>query len=270
MLSLAASLNRTKDDGAPQALPDVLLQLAESKYRVHLRRSQVSMVAGATGSGKTILAQWVAINAGVPTLYFSADTDETTMAERAVAMLTGVKQDVIRCSGPSETAWYADQLHERTSHIAWDYEPDHDTESLEVAVRSFGMVYGQWPHLIVLDVLLSFQQGAGQWGDMTEVMLLCKALAQRTRAHVMILHHTTGEWTDRVQAPPRSAIMNKIDQFPSLILTVGRDQDVLHVAVVKNRNGPSDVKADHPVAYIVDLDRAQLLDPTFRRGTVPA
>jgi replicative DNA helicase len=234
--------------------------LAASRYRFSLRRGQLSMVAGAPGSGKTIVAQWQAVHGRVPTVFFSADTDETLMANRTAAMLTGYEHTRVDGAEGAELAYLTDELHAGSSHILWDFTVDHTMRTISNTVEAAAMMFGEWPHLVVFDVLLSFQQGGGEWGAMNEFLLHCKTLAQETNAHVMVLHHTVGSWTDKTQAPPRSALVNKVDQFPALIVTLGADHEMgtLQAAVVKNRNGPGDPRAEAPILMGVDFGSCQI------------
>ena len=67
--------------------------------------------------------------------------------------------DVIRAT--DDVAPYENALYDSTRHIVFDFEADHTPDSIKESVDSFGMVFGEWPSLIVFDVLMSYQPGGG-------------------------------------------------------------------------------------------------------------
>ncbi len=88
MRTLARAVG-TKDIGG-EPLPSVFRTFDVNK--VIFRRSEVSMIAGTPGAGKSTLALAVALRSKVPTLYVSADTNAHTMAMRLLSMITGKPQ----------------------------------------------------------------------------------------------------------------------------------------------------------------------------------
>ncbi|WP_245876553.1 AAA family ATPase [Streptomyces uncialis] len=60
-----------------------------SKLEVEFRRGELSIVAAAAGTGKSLLASNLAVRSNVPTLYWSADSNAATQLTRATAILTG-------------------------------------------------------------------------------------------------------------------------------------------------------------------------------------
>jgi replicative DNA helicase len=71
-------------------LPDVWQALAAKQIK--FRRGQVCMVAAAPNAGKSMFALIYAMKAGVKTLFFSADTDTTTVMMRAASAASGHSQ----------------------------------------------------------------------------------------------------------------------------------------------------------------------------------
>ncbi len=215
------------------------------------------MIAGAAGCGKSALAQWYAMHLPLPVLYFSGDTDDVTMAERGAAMVTGHKQEWVREAEEPRLSYYLDELEARSKHIDWEWDGDLGYAEIEDAVNAVGLVRGEWPALIVFDVLMSFT------GSNHEVQIDflngCKSLASKTNAHVMVLHHTVGSVTDNPHAPKRSDISNKLDQFPATIVTLGREESVWNVALVKSRTSKADPRAERPWRVRVDFDTMSVL-----------
>jgi replicative DNA helicase len=105
--SLARSIRRPDKGGEP--LPTIYRTFDAAG--VLLRRGEVTMVAAPPGAGKSSLGVDIAFKAKVPTLYFSADSTELTMASRLAATITGrylfdVEQEILRTTsaGPSTQA----------------------------------------------------------------------------------------------------------------------------------------------------------------------
>ena len=85
MRTLVRSVGRASIGGEP--LPSCFKSFESSK--IVMRRSEVSMFAGAPGVGKSTLALALALKTNVPTLYISADTNAHTMAMRLASMISG-------------------------------------------------------------------------------------------------------------------------------------------------------------------------------------
>ncbi len=85
MLNLSRAWGGVLTKATP--LPDVWVGLAAKQIK--FRRGQVCMVAAAPNAGKSMFALIYAIKAKVPTLFFSADTDTTTVMMRAASHTSG-------------------------------------------------------------------------------------------------------------------------------------------------------------------------------------
>ncbi len=83
MRTLTRTIGKTESGGEP--LPPVFRTFEYAQ--IVLRRSEVSMFAGAPGAGKSTLALALATWMKVPTLYVSADTGAHTMSMRLFSML---------------------------------------------------------------------------------------------------------------------------------------------------------------------------------------
>jgi hypothetical protein len=228
---------------------------------IRFRAGQLSMIAAAPGAGKSVFAQWLAIHARVPAIYFSADSDQQTMTLRAASMLSGDEQSAVEqaLDTPSGTAYYESEL-EALDFLRFAWDPSPSAADIEDEINAFAVMYGEYPQLIAVDNLLNMQQGAGEWESLLEFLLNCKTWAATTNAHVMVLHHVGGSWTDNPNPPPRSGIHGKVDQLPELILTIGRNVDMWQVAIVKSRNSRAKPDASMAVSYHVDFSTMQVSD----------
>jgi replicative DNA helicase len=221
-------------------LPDVWSALANKQIK--FRRGQVCMVAAAPNAGKSMFALIYAIRANVPTLFFSADTDTTTVMMRAAAHLSGHSQVLVEGNLASNTHYYDHHLP-KLNNIKWVFDSSPSIDDLELEIRAYVELYGQAPELIVIDNLMNVvAETDNEWAGLRAIMMELHDMARKTEACVLVLHHVSeqSEYGSTINPPARRAIHGKVSQLPALILTLGYDpqDNVLRVAVVKNRFGP--------------------------------
>lgn len=218
-------------------LPDIFPTFAAEK--IHFRHGATSMIAGAPGSFKSVialnlLAGWA--GAGLSGLFFSADSDEFTVAKRMASILTGCtpeefEADPMRYSG--KLAALA-----RTGFV-------YRSISVEVIarhMRAFDAVHGNFPDVVFVDNLIDAVEDPTDWGGMIRFIRDCDQMARETSAHICILHHASEAWSKDNQGkpPPSWAIQGKVTQIPRLALTVAEMDSIVSIACVKNTNGPQD------------------------------
>jgi KaiC/GvpD/RAD55 family RecA-like ATPase len=239
MRTISRTVGKTESGGEP--LSPVFRAFAAEK--ILLRRSEVSMFAGAPGVGKSTLALAVALRTNVPTLYICADTGAHTMSMRLYSMITGVSQiDAERILASDEDK--ARTELNKAGHIKWSFEAAPNLSDIDEEVLAFEEVHGENPHLIVIDNLSDITEGGGEeWSGMRATMKEIKYLARDTNAAILLLHHTSEAFIpsqDGVQpiCPPRYMIQGKVSQLPAMICTLGMTPSGdLAVAPVKNRYG---------------------------------
>jgi AAA domain len=247
---------------ADDALPDVWPSL--SARGVRFRRSQTAMVAGPPGGGKTALAVVLACKAEVPALYVCADTDQLTMLGRVLSCVTGEEFRVVesRLRHPEALDYYAEALAS-VAHVRFAFGPSPSLEDIADEVLAFDEVFGEPPHLIVIDSLYDVCSGEGdEWSQMRAAMKQMRHLARKTGAAVVVLHHTSESHEHPTEPPARRFIQGKVSAAPELVLTVGCDPGRFEykVAVVKNRSGVSDPGALNPLPWWCDMSRMVLVD----------
>jgi KaiC/GvpD/RAD55 family RecA-like ATPase len=222
------------------------------------------MVAGPPGGGKTALAVVLACRAGVPTLYVCADTDQLTMLGRVLSCVTGEPFDVVegRLRMPGAVDYYGQALAD-AAHIRFAFAPSPSLEDIADEVLAFAELFGQAPHLIVIDSLYDVCSGDGdEWSQMRAAMKQMRHLARKSGAAVLVLHHTSESHEHPHDPPARRWIQGKVSAAPELVLTVGCDPSRFEykVAVVKNRSGVSDPGALNPLPWWCDMSRMVLVD----------
>lgn len=259
MFTITRGKNSTGKAGEP--LPTVFPQLANST--VHFRRGQFHLIAAAPGVGKSLLALSEAMDAQVPTFYFSADSDAFTMYVRAGARETGWLCSEVETQIENGNTQLIDaKLNAKTGHLRFSYDTNPDFNSVEAELQAYAVTYGCWPSLIVVDNIsnLDTESGEGQMALESGCDYL-HSLARTTGAAIIGLHHVTGEFDDGTKAVPLSGLKGKVSKIPECVLTLFRPTEVpnkMGVAVVKNRMGKADPSGNMVVWLDCHLDRMKL------------
>lgn len=231
---------------------------------IQFRRGQVVMVAGAPNSGKSMLALVYAVQAKVPTLFFSADTDSTTVMIRTAAHLSGHVQATVEQNLRANPNYYAKWLGD-TKHISWVFDSSPTLDDLEMEIKAYIELYGVAPELIVIDNLMNVAaETDNEWAGLREIMMNLHDMARKTEACVVVLHHVSeaSEYGSVTNPPARRAIHGKVSQLPAVILTLGYDptQGVLRVAPVKNRFGPHQADGSDWASLFVNFSACKIGD----------
>jgi len=247
--SLALAMKSKGTEG--ESLPTVFPQLEQ--LGAHFRRGQLSLIAAAPGGGKSAVASQIALkmtydeylDEGVPTLYFSADSDRGTLGVRLAAgvlnkSLTQVEE--LLDSGNAE-AWA--EVERALSHVWFNWDPAPSLHEIEKEIEAYVAVTGEYPHLIVVDNLKNLvpDQSGQRHEEYDSIMEWLKILASETKAHVLVLHHVTGMYENGIEPIPLNGLLGKPGKACRLILTlymVQRDPDVMGMCIVKNSNGKAD------------------------------
>jgi replicative DNA helicase len=242
-------------------LPDVWKGLAAEGIK--FRRGQVCMIAAAPNAGKSMFSLIYAVKAKVPTLFFSADTDTTTVMMRAASHLSGHSQVSVEAN-LSNNSHYYDPQFEKVSHIKWVFDSSPSIDDLELEIRAYVELYGMPPELIVIDNLMNVSaETDNEWAGLRAIMMELHDMARKTEACVMVLHHVSeqSEYGSQTEPPHRRAIHGKVSQLPALILTLGFDgQAILKVAAVKNRFGPHSADGKKYAQLLVNYAAVQIGD----------
>lgn len=236
---------------------------------ISFRRGSISMIAGPPGSMKTVMSLNLVrqMGPGVPTLYHSSDSDDFTVASRVLAMHTGVDTSEAETEVMLQTRAAYDALRDYR-HVRWSFVSSPTLEHMWNEAEAYRTMKGTYPHHTVIDIMMDIDyEGAGEqnyWALMAEL----KDMAREQETAITIVHHTS-ESAKGGSPPPRSAIMGKANQLPTLILTLWGDshRGTLDVATVKNRFGPQDamgkkyfqMKADPSMCFIEESKEPKML-----------
>lgn len=268
MLSLSQALTVRGAAGVP--LPSLYPSLV--KAGVNICRSQLTLIVGKPGSCKSTLAMCLIARMRVPTLAFVLDSNELTVAARFAAIATGEKYPEVKDNVITGEKDYSSILHGDLGHIQLCFSAP-GPEDVEREIKSFEVRYGLPPDCVLIDNLGNQTSGLeNEWAALKALTLEYDGLAKAAQCAIIATHHTTDHESDNPAG--REKILGKITQYPRVILSVGysEDQGRLGVAVVKNTEGPTDVRAEKPVVFRCDPSRMQVTEEeprfleVFRRG----
>jgi hypothetical protein len=190
-------------------------------------------------------------------LYYSADTDESTMWARGAAIATGHEtSDIERHVREGTFSGYEAEVRAATSHMQFVYGSSPSGEEVLKEFEAYAVKYGIYPEVFVMDNLANLYAGEGdEFAALQGNCDFLHSLARDTKASIVTLHHTTGEYTNGDRPIPRSGIRGKIDKTPELILTMHRRNEAVYICPVKNRTGKADPRAEWQLPLYADLSR---------------
>jgi len=257
MQTLMRSIEAAPESG--EALPSPFPILID--FGVHFRRGQVSVVAAASGVGKTQFATYVAVKSRpkIPTIYFSSDSDRMTVGSRVASMIDHVPVSEIEARLRDEYDFEIHQsVRDNTDHIWWCWDNQPSCQDIQNEVEAYAVVAGAWPHLIVVDNLINVDsEGDASHQQKDEVMAWLQKLAGRTNAHVMVLQHVVKLYENGTMPIPKSGLLDSVAKRPRLVLTLHKvDEQRIGLRVVKNSNGRMDANAKWGPDLRVMFDRS--------------
>lgn len=220
------------------------------------------MVTAAPGVGKSAVIQALLQRGNEEgqvnqSLYHSADTDESTMWVRGAAIATGYEtSDIERDVRNGQVSGYEAEVRASAGHMEFAYDTSPSGDDILMEFEAYATKYGCYPEAFVMDNLSNCYAGEGDEFQALQGNLdFLHDLARDTKAAVITLHHTTGEYTNGDKPIPRAGIRGKLDKSPELILTLHRRLDQLYVCPIKNRTGKADARAEWALPLYSDLAR---------------
>lgn len=252
MRTLSAAARKPKESGS--FLPDVFPTLGNAGIRFRL--GTAVYVAGVPGAMKTGFTLYLVGRLGLPALYFSADSEDFEMVERAAAMMTGDTQQQVRANPEN----YSEVLEQLPIRMTFEDSPSYQDVALDVA--AYAEVYGDFPKVIVIDNLLNLAgETDDEWGAHRDHAKVIHRLTRVTGALVIVLAHMGESQQDPGAKPqPRTKLQGKVSHLPKMILSLAFDGQRLKICAVKNRFGPADASGNNFVELWCDPARNQFFN----------
>ncbi len=231
---------------------------AFERERIAFRRGQVSLIVAGPGTGKSTLALDVCRRLAPHTaLYFCIDTDPADMASRATAAVTGYPLSEIE----HDLEYFTEDVREHMGHVRWCFDGGPTVDDVADEVECYGAVFGAYPEMVVIDNLTSLDMDGGiSYSTVQDTISRLNSCARKTGAHVMVLHHATGEYEDGTRTIPQSGVEYKAAKRVALLLTLTRMGASLRVHVCKNRGGKASATGHLWVQLAADLEKMRIND----------
>lgn len=250
------------------------------KERIRIRRQSVHVWAGPSAAFKSMTMMNAIMNMKVPTIYFSTDSDDSTMASRMLGILTGTPSEETESWLNPNSAHLprAAELLAPYDYIRWDFAPGLNLDDVWNGAFAYATMEGRWPDQIVIDIVsdLYLQGHKDEWSMLKELMRQGKIIARDTGAAVHLVHHVSDAWRPSATAPVPSKgdVMGKVSSIPVLMMNFapGQDGEIL-AACVKNRFAKCDPSGRTYLRMAVNPATARVSDwipGVSSRGHVPS
>lgn len=231
------------------------------EYTSGLQKSDLIIVAGRPSMGKTAfalnIAQYAAMESGVPAAVFSLEMSKEQLAMRMLASTAKVDSQRIRKGFLGETDWpklttAAGSLSEAPLFI--DDTPAITVLEMKAKARRLKAEHGLG--LIVVDYLQLMRSGGSRESreqEISEISRSLKALAKELSVPVIALSQLNRKVEDRTNRRPQMADLREsgaIEQDADVIAFIYRDEvynksednpekGIAEVIIAKQRNGPT-------------------------------
>jgi len=191
------------------------------KLRLYLRQGQFTILGSAPSVGKSIFARNLVVNAGVNSLFFSADSDEYTVKVSVAAALT--KKPLAEVEGEMEEGRFDDYYQSvlsRADHVQWSFRADINIDLITDYIAAYSEPYGDYPKLVVIDNLgdMTTASGTEKYAELSEICRELRSIARNTHSHILGLAHLTGEYEDGMKPVTLKALEGKLGKIPENVL----------------------------------------------------
>ena len=217
---------------------------------IRFRGASVSMLAGLPGSHKTRIVLNALLNMRVPTLCFSTDSDQDTVASRLLAINqrqpTTLTEEWLRTE-PEKCK----QVLAQYDFLRWDFRPDPTLDDIWHGLYGYHETEGRYPDQTVIDIASDVGHDTGdEWGSLRDLMRQSKVIARETGTHLLLVHHASDSVRTKRRCLESSAVFSSSETVPC-----GVDPSRgLDVACVKNRHAKA--SADAEIRIPMQLDAA--------------
>lgn len=232
------------------------------QLRLYLRQGQFTILASAPSVGKSVFARNLVVKTKIPSLFFSADSDEYTVKTSVLGAVT--QRELVEIERNLQDDSWEDYYNEhlrQADHVEWSFNTDITLDYIEQKLEAYAEMYGDYPKLTVIDNLSDMLADAD--GDVyIELRRICRelrAIARNTHCHVIALHHLTGEYEDGMKQVTLKALEGKVGKIPENVLGLNwTPHQTVEMTVPKARG------TKRGMAVPISLDYSKALVSDFR------
>lgn len=253
---MSFKLARVAHRGLPTGEPLPIAYRTLYDYGVQFFRGGVSLIGGVPGSMKSTFVLNLIDTMKVPTLYISNDNDSATMVSRALAKRLQRDSRDMRDKAFEDPEWAGRHL-EDMDYVRWNFSAAPTLEEIETELTAFDELYGEPPHVVVIDILMKVDYYEEGGGTLESIVRYMDKLAREYSCAVIIAAHTS-ENEPGNPTQPLKAFLQKIGKLPILALTTAYANGVFYLAAVKNRDGFADATGNSPMSFLIDPALATL------------
>lgn len=237
------------------------------KDRIRIRRNSVHVWAGPSGAFKTMVLTNALMNMKVPSLMFSTDSDESTIASRMLGILTGVPVETTEgwLNPNSSHLARASELLAPYDYIRFNFSPSLNLDDIYNEAYAYATVEDCWPDQIVIDLGsdVYLEGHKDEWQALKNLVREAKVLARMTEAAVHLVLHVGDGWRPSAAhpVPSKGDVLGKISGIPVLMMNFapGQDGEIL-AACVKNRFAKCDPSGGTFIRMQVNPATARVTD----------
>lgn len=205
---------------------------------------------------KTMLIGHIVDTLKIPTLYISNDTNELDTVSRYLARRTKQNSEIMRDKALKDPDWAAEKLSDM-DWVRWNFDASPSLEDIEEEMMAFEELWGEHPHLVVVDILAKVDYYEDGGGSLESIVRYLDKVARETGACIIIACHTSKNAPGN-PTQAKKDILYGIDKLPVLILTTAYKDGFLYVSPVKVRSGFSDPTGEQFITFMVDPTTATL------------
>lgn len=265
MRTLAHSARRVAKNHGGEYLPPVFLAMEQRGMRSRL--GTATFIMGPPGAMKTAFALYYTLRLGQPLLYFSADSEEFEVVERAAAQVTGTPMSIVA----SDHARYIGALDD-LSYARFCFESSPSYGGLVEEIAAYTEVEGQFPRVIVIDTMMKVVgESDDEWASLRDTAQVVHEVTRITGAKVFVVHHASDDRVAPTTPASRNKLQGKVSHLPKEIWSVAADGNRFHISPVKSKITREDPSGQDYVTLYVDASTGRFFNTAqdMERG-VPA
>lgn len=228
---------------------------------VHPLRGNLIICLGAPGVGKSAFALNWALGIEEPSLLVSLDTDLATQGLRAASIISGKPMDEIK-KAPQK---YVNQL-ETSPKVRKVRAYDIGTQPRDVLgmIRAEEEFWGQPPALTVVDNISNLVREGG-YEDYRRLFVELHRVARSGDTCVLALHHVGRQDAKQTQNSGKLSLWSgqySGEQEAEIVMGLTAKDNVLDVAILKNRSGRADPSGQLSTDLCFEKDKMLVRDWT--------